>query len=114
MEPALVLLLTTVATVLVLDLTDFMDSIKHFIWRWVWKNKREYQEFRLKPFDCSLCLSWWIGLGYLIISGTITLPLVVLQLAMSVMTPVIKDIILTIREFVQKIIDTINWYLGLN
>ena len=113
MNNFIILLLITIATVIVIDLTDFVDSVKHGIWKWVWKEKREYRDFSLKPFDCSLCASWWIGLLYLIISGTITLPLVVYQLFLSYLTPIIKDIIQMIKDMCVRILDMIYTYLSL-
>lgn len=112
MEPSLVLLLITLAMVMVIDMTDFVDSVKRGIWRWTFgKNGRAYHDFPFKPFECSLCMSFWLGLGYLIIWGEWTLPLMVLQLFLSVMTPVFKDILILVKAFAQKIIDTVfEWY----
>lgn len=112
MEPGIVLLLITIAMTIVIDLTDFVPSVKRGIWRWVFgKNGREYQDFPFKPFECSLCMSFWFGLGYLIIWGQWTLPLMVLQLLLSVMTPQIKDILMLVKDFINKIIDTLyGWY----
>lgn len=113
MNNFIILLLITIATVIVIDLTDFVDSVKRGIWKWVWKEKREYRDFSLKPFDCSLCASWWIGLLYLIISGTLTLPLVVYQLFLSYLTPIIKDVIQMIKDMCVRILDMIYTYLSL-
>ena len=112
MEPALVLLLITIGVTIVIDMTDFVTSVKMAIWRWVFKaNPREYRDFRMKPFDCSLCSSFWLGLLYLIIWGKWTLGLMVFQLFLSIMTPHIKDILILIKDFVNKIIETIYmWY----
>ena len=112
MEPTIVLLLITLAMVMVLDMTDFVQSVKRAIWRWVFgKDGRDYKDFPFKPFECSLCMSWWLGLGYLIIWGEWTLPLTVFQLFLSIMTPVFKDILILVKAFSQKIIDTIfEWY----
>lgn len=113
METYLVLLLLTIASVIVIDLTDFIDTVKRVIWKWTWKDKREYRDFSLKPFDCSLCASWWIGLGYLIIFNKITLPLVVLQLFYSYMTPIIKDVIQMVKDIAIRILDMLYAYLNL-
>lgn len=113
MEPSLVLFLIAVCAVIVVDLSGFVMEVKKAVWRWVWKDKRPYQEFSAKPFDCSLCTTFWVSLGYLIISGTWTLPLMTLSLVFAFLTPVIKDAILTAKDLIQKIIDTIYWYFNL-
>ena len=112
MEPALVLLLITIAMTIVIDMTDFVDSVKHALWRWVFgKDGKPYRDFSMKPVDWSLCASWWLGLGYLIIWGEWTLPLMVLQLWLSIMTPHIKDILMLCKDLITKIIDAIYmWY----
>ena len=56
------LLLLTVIVCFVVDISGFIDTIKNLIWKWVFNGKREYREFRLKPLDCSLCMSFWIGI----------------------------------------------------
>lgn len=56
------LLLLTVIVCFVVDISGFIDTIKSLIWKWVFNGKREYREFRLKPLDCSLCMSFWIGI----------------------------------------------------
>ena len=109
----MILLLFTVACVIVIDLTDFIDSIKRGIWKWVWKEKREFRDFNFKPFQCSLCSSFWVGLFYLIFSGEISLLLVVYQLSLSYLTPIIKDAIQFVRDFLSKIIDVLYSYLNL-
>ncbi len=114
MEPALTLFLIAVCTVIVIDLSGFIDTLKHWVWKWAFKGKKEYQDFSLKPVDCSLCASWWINLGYLIISGTWTLPLMTLALVIAFLTPIIKDTILTVKYLIQKIIDAIYWYFNLD
>lgn len=114
MEPSLVLLLIAICCVVVIDLSGFIDALKQWIWKFAFKGKREYQYFSLKPFDCALCASWWINLGYLIISGNWNLPLMTLALVIAFLTPIIKDTILTLKAFLQKIIDTIYWYFNLD
>ena len=113
MEPTLVLLLLTVMMVIIIDLTDFVDTIKQAIWKWVFKDKRQYKEFRLKPFDCSLCMSFWVGLLYLLIWETWTLPLMVYQLFLSYLTPVIKDVLLLVQTILQRMIDAVYDYFHL-
>lgn len=112
MEPSTILLLITICTVIVVDLSGFIDHIKMWIWKWVWKNKKEYRDFELKPIDCSFCMNFWLSLGYLLIWGKWTLGLMTLSLFLSLMTPIIKDILMLVKAFCSKIIDVIYmWYI---
>ncbi len=47
----------------VIDYLGVVENMKKYIWKWF--NKIPYQNFRFKPFDCSLCMSFWITLIYL-------------------------------------------------
>ena len=51
MEPALTLFLIAVCTVIVIDLSGFIDTLKHWVWKWAFKGKKEYQDFSLKPIS---------------------------------------------------------------
>ena len=113
MEPTLVLFLLTVMAVIVIDLTDFVDSIKHGIWKWVFKDKRPFKEFRMKPFDCSLCSSFWLGLLYLVIWGKWSLALMTFQLFLSFLTPVIKDALMLVKSLLQRMVDAVYDYFQL-
>lgn len=54
----------TIVIVFVVDLSGFTQSWK------AWLEKRtHYRIGSVKPFDCSLCLSWWIGLLLVYIAG---------------------------------------------
>lgn len=112
MDTYLVLLLIAVVTVNLVDLSGFIDTLKRWIWKWVWKKGKPYQDFDFRPFQCSYCMTHHIGLIYLLIAGW-TLPSYAWLLVLCFLTPVIKDAILTIRAALQKIIDTVWWYLNL-
>lgn len=44
--------------VFVIDISGIIESIKRLLWRII-AGKREYQNYRIKPFDCSLCMTFW-------------------------------------------------------
>lgn len=107
------LLLIAVCCVIVIDISGFIDTIKHWIWKWVWKNSKPYQDFTMKPFDCSFCSNFWLSLGYLIIWGEWTFPLMALSLVFSFLTPVIKDVLYLFSDFITKMVETIYDYFNL-
>lgn len=67
----------------------------------------KYRDYQLKPFDCSLCTSWWCGLAYVAISGAISLKSVALCLVMAYGNFTINDGLIIIRELWIKIKDRI-------
>ncbi len=63
----------TLLVCFLVDASGFMDSMKYRVFRFVKGRNAPYAEFGLKPFDCSLRMTWWAGLGYLWYTGQLTL-----------------------------------------
>lgn len=90
--------LISVICVIIIDCTDIIDTIKHCIWKFAFKDTKPYKDFPLKPFSCSLCMTWWTSLTYLIISHHITLPYITFSLFAAYMTPLINTSLIFVKE----------------
>lgn len=101
------LLLICLILVFIIDISGFVDTVKHWIWKWLYKTK-EYRDFNLKPFDCSLCATWWSGLIYLCFTG-LSWEMVAYVALLAYLTPIFKDIILFIKDLMIKIIDELYY-----
>lgn len=76
-----------VLSVFVIDKSGILNSINRYIFRKLYKNKRfEYQNFIPKPFSCSLCMTWWLSIIFLLISGNMTIPFLGLTGILSYLT----------------------------
>lgn len=106
------ILLIAVICVVVIDLSGFIDSIKHLIWKFAFNNK-PYKEYSIKPFDCSLCSSFWISLIYVLIIHQLSIPIIAYILIIAYFTTTIKDIILFIKDLGIKIMDELYKYFQL-
>ena len=93
------LLLIAICVVMIVDISGFIDSVKIGLKRWLGSRGG----VTLKPFDCSLCMTHWTGLIYLLFTG-FTLQSYALLLFISVLTPTIASAILLIREILDFII----------
>lgn len=51
-------------TTFIIDHSGIVHSIKLLIHRVLNGKKVEYLPFTMKPFDCSLCMSFWITLAF--------------------------------------------------
>lgn len=100
------LLLITTIVVFVIDLTDFVYTIKKFIWK-IFHKHTPYTDFSMKPFDCSLCLSWWLMLIYLIVVHSFTIPYIALCALFSFFTPTISNFLLCVQDEINKWLDFI-------
>ena len=65
------LMITTIACFIV-DLSGFVNSIKRLFLRKLGLPVTP-ESLNWKPFDCSLCMSFWCGLAYLIITSNLNL-----------------------------------------
>lgn len=65
------LLLLAWVVVFIIDLSGIVESIKAALGRWLGGKIRP-----LRPFDCSLCMVWWCGLGYALLTHQLTLGVV--------------------------------------
>lgn len=98
------LILIALFWVFVVDIAQFPTEVKKALFRWIKGKQTPYVDYSLKPFDCSLCLTWWTGLIWIIVTA-FRFDYVVLCLAIACFTPTVKDIILLIRDFLGWLIE---------
>ena len=97
------LLLISALVIYIVDLSGFTDSWKNFLFRHFKTNTRD-----MRPWDCSLCMTWWVGLIYLAISGQFTLPMIAMVAALSYLSYPIGKIFIFIKEGINFIIDKLT------
>ena len=91
------LLLITCIIVFLIDLSGAMDKLNKRVWNWFYKDI-PYSGWTIPLFGCSLCLTWWTGFLYLLFTG-FSIPMLAYVALLAFLTPVIKDILLYVREF---------------
>lgn len=99
------ILLLAVIVVIIIDISGITDSIKSLIKRIVTKGMMSDPNYSLKPLDCSFCMTFWSGVVYMLITHSLSLWMTAYLLGICVLTPVIKDIFILIRETLLKIIN---------
>lgn len=102
------LFLISVICVIIIDLSGFTDSIKSGIKKLVTKGRMSDPNYSLKPIDCSFCMTWWTGLCYILITHIFSLWMVTYLLLICVMTPVIRDFIILIRDLFIRLLKIFN------
>lgn len=58
--------------------SGFVDNIKILLSKFLTKNKMSTNNYSLKPFDCPLCLTFWLSIIYIIITNQFNLPYILL------------------------------------
>ena len=97
------LLLVASVTIYIVDLSGFTDA-----WRGALARMMHIPESNLrplKPFDCSLCMTWWVCLIYALIEGQLSLPVIAYSALLSFLSVPIGQAILFIREWASWLID---------
>lgn len=99
------LLLITITVSLIVDISGIIDSIKYAISKFL---KCEPHQIRLKPFDCSLCMSFWTEMAYLIYNNNITLVNITLAILFACYSSLVSEIYYTIKDIIIKVLVWIN------
>lgn len=102
------LLIINVIICFIVDISGVIDSIKYGIWKWVFNGKRDYQEFRLKPVDCSTCMTFWIGLLWITIYGQFNLINLLFVCLFSMLSEQLTMLLQTIQYLIHKLIDWVR------
>lgn len=98
------LFLIAVIVVIIIDISGITLSIKSGIKRLLTRGRMSDPNYSLKPLDCSFCMTFWTGLVWLLVTHSFSLWMLTYLLLLCVMTPVIGQVIILIRELFIKII----------
>ena len=97
------LLLVAVVTIYIVDLSGFTQSWRSALARRMHINENNRRP--VKPFDCSLCMTWWVCLIYPICTGDISLGTIAFAAFLSHLSNPIGEILIFIREWMIHILD---------
>lgn len=99
--------------VYIVDISGAVDSLKTGLKWLITKGKMKDNNYTLKPFDCSLCLTFWVGLIYLLIIRKFTLPYIAVVCLLSAFSNILKNTILLLEDLFIKLQRVIYKGLGL-
>lgn len=66
----------------------------------------------LRPFSCSLCMTWWICLLYAYLRNSFTLPVVAYIAGLSFLSITLRELFIFIRETLTNAIANLNKWLN--
>lgn len=92
------LLLIACIVVFIVDISGFVDSVKSGIKYVLTKGKISNSNYRIKPFDCSLCMTFWTGLIYLYITKNFTIEYIAYVTLLAAISDIIKSYILLVKD----------------
>ena len=91
-----------IISVLVIDISGFVHSIKVAIGKYL---KISPNSFRIKPFDCSFCMTFWVSVIYLLVVGRFTLVNIAVVLLLCCLTTPLKNLVMSVRDKLTKWMD---------
>lgn len=102
------LLLVAAIVVYIVDLSGFTDSWRSALAKAIHVSVRALRP--LKPFDCSLCITWWVTLIFSLCAGSCTLPVIAYCALLSFLSFPMGQILTLIQ---QTLLHIINKLMGL-
>lgn len=102
------LIYLTLVVVFLIDFSGIVDTLKDALGKWL-----KVRITSLKPFDCSLCMTWWCGLLAILIGREFTLGNILLVAMLALFTDKIADTIRLVRDLISKAINKLYELLNL-
>lgn len=98
MKPYTDILILSLVVIFIVDVSGFTQSWHDALQRWIGRPIRE----DIKPFSCSLCMTWWTGLAYALISGNFNIPTVGYIALLAYLSFPISQFMIFIRELLLR------------
>lgn len=95
------LIYVTLIVIFIVDVSGFTESWKGALRRII--GARELRQ--LKPFDCSLCMTWWSCIGYSLWQHTFSLETLAVIALLSLLSYPISQLMVFVRESLLTIIN---------
>lgn len=104
------LLLIQCICVMLVDVTGVVEDLLTPLARWLTGSRVGSVG---KPFNCSLCLTWWTSLVWLICTGQVTLASLALALLLACLTPVTLMVYHLAVDMFARMVESIYDYFQL-
>ena len=101
------ILLIAAVWVFILDVSGFWQEATSAVKKHLTKGLVR-TPIELKPFSCSLCMTFWTGTAYLLITHTFTLPLFAYVCLCAMLTPRIADLLNVCSDLLAKLFNKIS------
>lgn len=97
------LILIQIIVVIIIDISGVVEHIEGLIARLL-----SLKKVSIHLIECSFCVSHWIGLFYLLLTGALSLKAYAIVLVLCFLTSVTKELLWTVRDFFIYLIRLVN------
>lgn len=101
------ILLIAAIYVFALDISGFWQALSAGIKKAL-THGAMHTPFELKPFSCSLCMTFWTGLVYLVATAHLTIGNLAYVCLVAMLTPRIKDLLLVADNLLAALFNLIH------
>lgn len=102
------LLLLAMVVVFIIDVSGFKETLLR-----LFSALYKHEVTSMRPFTCSLCMTWWTGLIWLIASGSFSLPGLAALAVVASLTKPIAGYFIFIIQGLQALADKLMDWIGL-
>lgn len=95
--------LLAVVVVFVVDISGIVETLKEGIGKLL-----KIKVGRLRPFDCSLCMVWWVCLIYALCVGAFSIPMIAYISLLALLSLRIADTLRLISDIIGAIVERIS------
>ena len=97
------LILIQIIVVIIIDISGVVGHIENAIARAL-----KLKSVSIHLIECSFCINHWVGLLYLLLTGSLSLETYCFVLILSFLTSVTKELLWTVRDFFVYLIKLVN------
>jgi hypothetical protein len=101
------LIMIQIIVVFLIDLSGAIQSLKRSLSLFLTNNRIKSDAYTLPLIGCSLCMTFWSGLAYLIITHNLSITGIFIVCLLSYLTTVTYNILLFIRDLIIKYINSL-------
>ena len=101
------LILINIIVVFLIDQSGFINEFKSWLKKLLTKGKMKNSNYSLKPFDCSLCMTFWVSLIYILVFNLFSIESFTLVCLSSWFSQFTNDFFNMFKAVWVKIIDKI-------
>lgn len=97
------LMMIQIAVVCIVDVAQFPQTVLAFVGRLL-----RFPLRTLRPFTCSLCLTFWACLAYVIVTHNLSVYTLAASLVLASFADIVAEVIYTAKDLVRRFINHIS------
>ena len=102
MNTLLNLFFITLIVCFIVDCSGIMTDIRKLVAKTIYKKtkiKVDPNELKLKPIGCSLCMTWWVGIIYLLCISEFTIFNLTIVALLALLSSNISGLMFTMKDY---------------